>query len=281
MVLGVAQDGGLPHLGCEKPCCVEARRDGRRLDPACVGVRDLETGGLLMVEATPGIERQAHRLRAVAGREGGGRNPVDAILLTHAHIGHYAGLVHLGREVASSRRLPVWTSPRMAAFLRANGPWSQLVELDQIELHVFEPRVPFSPMPGLEVTAIPVPHRDEFSDTHAFKLRGPEGTLLFLPDIDRWEPALLAELLDGVDRAYLDGTFYDGRELPGRDLSEIPHPPMVVTMDLCATQAAAAPGRLRFIHLNHTNPALRDRAILDAVRSRGFAVAEEGERFRF
>ena len=83
-----------------------------------------------------------------------------------------------------------------------------------------------------------------------------------------------------VDVAYLDATFYDGRELPDRDLADIPHPPMVVTMDLLAERARAHPGRFRFLHLNHTNPALHDPALRRAIEARGFAVAEVGERQR-
>lgn len=277
-MLGVAQDGGLPHLGCEHACCTEARRDGRRLYPACLGVRDTGSAQLLLVEATPGVEAQIALLHAAAGASGRGRRPVDALLLTHAHIGHYAGLVHFGREVASTDGVPLWVTPRFAGFLRAHGPWSQLVELDQVELHEIRPRKPFEPIPGLKVTAIPVPHRDEFSDTMAFKLRGSERTVLFLPDIDGWSDALLEEVLAGVDVAYLDGTLYDGRELPNRDLSEIPHPPMVVTMERLADEARAAPGRFRFIHLNHTNPVITDNKIRKEMWARGFRVARQGER---
>ncbi|MCA8956652.1 MAG: MBL fold metallo-hydrolase, partial [Planctomycetes bacterium] len=257
VVLGTAQDGGLPHVGCERPCCARARRQGRELYPACLAVHDPATGALLLIEATPRIEPQLALLHELAGAHDRGRRPVDCVLLTHAHIGHYLGLAHFGKEVASTDSLPVFCSPRLAGFLRAHGPWGQLVKTRQIALHEVAPRVAFSPLQGLTVTAVPVPHRDEYSDTMAFKLRGPNKTVLFVPDIDSWQqrPGLLDELLDGVDVAYLDATFYDGRELPDRDLTKIRHPLMVDTMRRLATRAKAHPGALRFIHLNHTNPA--------------------------
>lgn len=281
VVLGIAQDGGLPHVGCTKECCRAARATGTTLGPASLGILDTETGRAVLVEATPAIESQLARFRRVTGTTEEPRHPVDAVLLTHAHIGHYTGLIHFGREVASTRDLPVHTTARFARFLRKNGPWSQLVELDQVRLASFRTGDTFEPIPGLRVRAIEVPHRDEFSDTVAFRIEGSHRTVLFCPDIDRWTDENLAALLDGVDIAYLDATFYDGRELPGRDLSEIPHPPMVVTMERLAERARATPGALRFIHLNHTNPALRDPAVRAEVRRRGFAVAEEGERLRF
>ena len=288
IVLGRAQDGGLPHLGCERGCCVLARRDGRVETPACLGIHDRSTGKLLLVEATPAIEAQVGMLHEATGTDGRGRSPVDGILLTHAHIGHYAGLIQLGREVASTPRTPVWVTPRFADFLRTNGPWSQLVELEQIDLREIVPgttdgkvaATAFEPLPGLKVEAFLVPHRDEFSDTVAFKFHGPERTVLFCPDVDRWDAheGLLEALLDGVDVAYVDATFYDGRELPGRNILEVPHPPMVRTMELLEKVGRETPGRVRFIHLNHTNPAFNRADLQAEIRERGFPVAEVGER---
>jgi pyrroloquinoline quinone biosynthesis protein B len=243
-------------------------------------VHDRATGRLLLIEATPAIDPQVALLHELTGTAGRGRRPVDAILLTHAHIGHYLGLAQLGREVAGAASLPVWVSRRFASFLRAHGPWRQLVEQRQIELHELEPGRPFTPIPGLTVVATRVPHRDEFSDTMAFTLCGEQRRVLFLPDIDRWERTggLLERLLHRVDVAYLDGTFFDGRELPDRDLAEIPHPLMVDTMARLEERARAAPGSIRFLHLNHTNPALRDAELRKQIEARGFRVAERGER---
>ena len=283
VVLGRAQDGGLPHVGCTRPCCVEARASGRVETPACLGVIDRQEDRLVLIEATPAIDTQLALLQATAGQGDRERNPVDAVLLTHAHIGHYLGLAHFGREVASTKSTPVHLSPRFAEFLRSNGPWSQLVELDQIELMEFKPGSRFQPIPDLEVEAFPVPHRDEFSDTMAYKIHGPNRTVLFVPDIDRWDAETVGadfidRLFEGVDIAYIDATFYDGRELPGRNLLMIPHPPMIDSMDRFAERVKRKPGMIRFIHLNHTNPALHEPSVQETVRSRGFLIAVPGER---
>lgn len=278
-VLGTAQDGGVPHVGCRKECCVTARRNGTRAFPVSLGIVDRESKSLAMIEASPELDAQIALLHALSGLEGRGRNPVDAVILTHAHIGHYAGLVHFGREVASTQKLPVWTSTRMASFLRTNGPWSQLVSLQQIELRDFETRS-FEALPGLRIEPVAVPHRDEFSDTMAYKIHGPTRCVLFLPDVDAWDehPGLLDRLFDGVDVAYIDGTFWDGRELPGRDIREIPHPLIVHSMERLASRAKKAPGSIRFLHLNHTNPLWRDPSLHERVRDAGFGVAARGER---
>lgn len=279
-VLGTAQDGGRPHLGCERACCASMRHAGRADRPACLGIHDRTSGALLLVEATPAIEAQVAQLHELAGAKGRGRKPIDALLVTHAHVGHYLGLAHLGREVASVDDVPAFVTPRMATFLRTNGPWSQLVALDQVDVREIELGATFEPLPGLSVEAIAVPHRDEFSDTVAFKIRGERRTVLFVPDVDGWDrhEGLLERLMDGVDVAYVDGTFYDGRELPGRDWREIPHPPIVDTMRRLAEHARAHPGSVRFLHWNHTNPLLVDERLRSDLEERGFALAHERER---
>jgi pyrroloquinoline quinone biosynthesis protein B len=283
VVLGIAQDGGLPHFGCEQPCCVAARREGRTLFPAALGLIDRRGAGeprLLLVEATPRIEEQVAMLHQVAGVQGRGRQPVDAVMTTHAHLGHFLGLLWFGREIAGSRAVPLHASARFCEFLATNAPWRQLLALGQLRPQAFTPDTEFSPWPGLTVRAIPVPHRDEWSDTMAYVLRGPQRVVLFVPDVDAWHqaPGLLDRLLADVDIAYLDGTFYDGRELPDRDLAEIPHPPITATMALLAERARQRPGRIRFLHCNHSNPVLHDPAVRQRVLDAGFGIAEQGER---
>ena len=283
VVLGRGQDGGLPQLGCQKPCCRSARAEGRWELPAALGLVDHDRGLLHLVEATPAIAQQVALLQdCLVGR------PLEAplldgLLLTHAHIGHYLGLAQLGREVAATDRLPLHVSSRVASFLKQNQPWAQLVELNQVQLECFEPGRSFELTPDVAVEPIPVPHRDEFFDTVAFKFRGPRSSVLFLPDIDRWDDPTLGEgfledLLCDVSLAFVDGTFYDGRELPGRDLAVIPHPPIVDTIERLADLARRRPGLIRFIHLNHTNPLLHEPQLREQLEARGFGLATMGQR---
>jgi len=279
-LLGRAQDGGLPHLGCERPCCAEARASGHVEHPCALGIKDRQTGELLLIEATPAVEPQIAMFHQLAGASGRGRSPVDGVLITHAHIGHYTGLMQFGEEVAATDHVPLHVTPRMADFLRSNDPWAQVIEYGQVDVREVQPGASCEPLDGLKVEFIAVPHREEHSDTVAFKVHGPQRTLLWVPDVDQWgrHDGLLAELLEGVDVAYVDATFYDGSELPGRDLSRIPHPLMIETMAMCEDEAAARPGVVRFIHLNHTNPALHDPALRAEIESKGFAIGEVGEK---
>ncbi len=272
VVLGVAQDGGHPQVGCTKSCCTPEK--GRHL-PASLGLVDPETGGRWMVDATPAFPEQASELGRLAPRTTGPL--VDGILLTHAHIGHYAGLVHLGREVMGADGVSVWAMPRMAGFLASNGPWSQLVALKNIVVTTVETTAKFGPFTA---TPLVVPHRDEFSETVAWRIAGPEQTLLWLPDLDAWArwDRSLADVLATVDVAYVDGTFFADGEL-GRDMSEIPHPRVRETLALVAKLPAAERAKVRFVHLNHTNPALDPTSAAYAeVLAGGARVAIEGEK---
>lgn len=274
VVLGIAQDGGVPHIGCTQALCAAARRDpSRRERVAALGLVD--GGARYLIDATPDIASQIESLNA--GRGGvERRRPVDGILLTHAHVGHYAGLMFLGREALGADAVPVYATPRMSRFLRANAPWSALVGDGHIALHEVAPGEEFR-LGRLRATPVPVPHRDELSDTVGYRVRGPDGRgLLYVPDVDKWErwDRRLEDEVAAVDVALLDGTFHDADELPGRSLAEVPHPFVPETLSLLP---AALRGRVRFIHLNHTNRLLRDHAARREVAARGAAVARDGD----
>lgn len=275
VVLGIAQDGGVPHIGCQQEPCELARRDpSRRQRVASLGLVDDRAGRRFLIDATPDVASQLESLNEGRAAPERGR-PVDGILLTHAHIGHYAGLMYLGREALGARGVPVLATPRMARFLRENGPWSQLVSLGNVELREIEPGVEVVLTPALRVTAVRVPHRDEFSDTVGYVVRGPTSSLLYVPDIDQWErwDRRVEDEVERVDHALLDATFRSSDELPGRAASEVPHPLVMDSMRRLSARAA----RVRFIHLNHTNRLLFDRAAVDEVEAAGFRVARDGD----
>src|SRR6185295_14346642 len=258
VVLGIAQDGGVPHIGCHQELCERARRDPRRRERvASLGIVDEESGARYLIDATPDLALQ---VEALPGRAAVRARPLDGILLTHAHIGHYTGLMYLGREALGAQRVPVYATPRMAAFIRGNGPWSLLVSEGRIELHEVEPGQTFTLGAHLQVTPLQVPHRDELSDTVGFRVQGPRRTLLYIPDIDKWEKwdHRLEDEVARADVALLDGTFESASEIPGRSQKDIPHPLLPETMDRLSAPDLAR--RVFFIHLNHTNALLWDGA---------------------
>jgi pyrroloquinoline quinone biosynthesis protein B len=284
IVLGTAQDGGLPQIGCREPRCERARENaGERRFATSLLLADPSSGRRWLFDAGPDLREQFELARAhpATRRENGPRPPLfDGIFLTHAHSGHYAGLLELGREAYGERGLAVHASSRMCGFLATNGPWSLLVDTGAIELREIAAAGEIELAPGLSVRALRVPHRDELSDTLAFVVRGPERALLYLPDIDKWElwDRRLEDVLAEVDVALLDGTFFADGEVAGRSMAEIPHPFVVETLERLRDDPPELRAKVVFTHLNHTNPACdRGSAARRAIEAAGMRVAREGE----
>ena len=275
-VLGIAQDGGYPQAGCTAEHCLRHwRGEEDKRHVVSLGLTDQASGQNWLFEATPDFTTQLQQLQQASGSTN-----LSGIFLTHAHMGHYAGLLQLGREAMGAKGIPVYVMPRMKKFLENNAPWSQLVALGNIKLILMEQDKPIQLTPTLRVIPLQVPHRDEFSETVGFRIETSEKSLLFIPDIDKWplwEKDIRAEVAR-VEVALLDATFYQEGELPNRNMSEIPHPFVAETIALFSPLPAAEKRKVKFIHFNHTNPLMLEGPERDAVKKLGFEVATEGER---
>lgn len=285
LVLGTAQDAGFPQVGCYTERCDRGRAlhaAGRGRYAASLALVDPAGERFHLVDATPDITRQIDLVDDPAfRRRAGERRPFDGIFLTHAHIGHYAGLALLGNEGLGIRDTPVYCTAAMARFLEANQPWRFLVDQGRIVPTPLAPDRWHRIDASLEVQLWPVPHRDEFADTVAFVFRGPSRSLLYVPDIDDWDrwPRGVVGSVASVDIALVDGSFWSLEELPGRSMDDLPHPLMGVTMDRLQEVADAGRTRIVFTHLNNSNPALDEGGPQEAeIRRRGFEIAREGMR---
>lgn len=279
VVLGNVQDGGSPHIGCGRPCCrnlfLRPRSERRVVSLGLVSRNWEET---VLFEATPDLPSQWATLAEMTGVP-----QPSSIFLTHAHMGHYTGLMHLGREALGANGVRVGAMPRMAEFLATNGPWSQLVELGNIDVFSLSDNQAVPVLHDeVSVTPLRVPHRDEFSETVGYRIQGPKRSALFIPDIDKWtvwERSLVEELAR-VDLAFVDATFFDAAEVNHRDMAEIPHPFVVETMAMLDGLPKPERNKVHFIHMNHTNPLLdpESEASLE-VEAKGYRVAREGMTF--
>lgn len=273
LLLGAAQDGGFPQFGCFCRNC-SAVLDGAVAGDTAVSlaVIDRGAGKWFLIEAAPQLHEQWKTFgRIFKGLE------LAGVFLTHAHTGHYPGLLFFGKESMNTSHLPVYASAEMHDFLQTNEPWGVLYRNGNID------RVDIADGCDQELTSCLtispqfVQHRRDFTDTCAFHIRGLQRSLFFCPDIDSWEgmqPDLVA-VVTSVDVALLDATFYHDEELPGRDMSCIPHPRVVHTVALLKDVTTET--EVVLIHLNHSNCLWVDSELEESLlREDGVRVGRKG-----
>ena len=273
VILGIAQDGGSPQSDCQKTCCKDLWENGEKEKVSCIGIVDPRSGKSWIIDATPDFPEQLRIITKDHNTE------LAGIFLTHAHMGHYTGLLHLGREVMGTKNLPVYAMPRMKSFLENNGPWNQLVSLNNIEIQEIRHNKEIQLANGLVIEPILVPHRDEYSETVGFQIMGGNNSILYIPDIDKWEKwdQNIFKRIQHIDMALLDGTFYSQDELPNRDMSKIPHPFIVESIEILSELSTPNRNKIHFIHFNHSNPAIKAKsATSNLIRSKRFNIAREG-----
>ena len=276
-VLGTAQDGGYPHAGCDKKCCssVWDSPELHRL-PTSIAAIDQTQNKFYLFDITPNIKEQLYRLKDYNCELAG-------IFITHAHIGHYLGLMDLGLEIMNTNNIPVYIMPRMKNFILNNQPMIQLIENNNIRLIELQnnQNILFN---NLSVAPFEVPHRNELSETVGFKLIINSKSIIFLPDIDDWDSwnINLSNFVMNHDLLFLDGTFYQKSEIKLRDISKIPHPEIIDTMARLSQLSKLDKKRVHFIHLNHTNDILRKNTnAYNSIISKGFSIASENQIFQF
>ena len=269
IVLGTAQDGGYPHVGCGCALCTKAVDDpSRARRTACLGL--VTSKGVAIIDATPDFPSQWRELARA------GRRPVDepprAILLTHLHAGHILGLPLLGREGWGGTGTPVWATEASLASLQDNEPFGRLFREGHLAARALNLGWDTS-LDDLVIQPVPVPHRSEQGDTVAYRIEGPERSLLYAPDVDILSPEVLSHVR-AADVALLDGRLFRKRERRRDDANAVPHPAIADTMSAVAQLGT----RIVFTHLNHTNPALDpDSRERKAVEALGMRVAAESE----
>jgi pyrroloquinoline quinone biosynthesis protein B len=276
-ILGNTQDAGLPHIGCQHPFCEDNFNVYEEHYTTSIAVVNSDLKKYILFEATPDITFQLNNLK---------RNIFDEFLLpesiyiTHAHIGHYTGLMYFGREALGAKDLMVRVLPRMSNFLQNNGPWSQLVDINNVKIKEINFGSSTKELTNIYITPFQVPHRDEYSETAGYIIKGKNKKALFIPDIDKWEKwdRDLSQIVKEFDFLLIDATFYDSKEI-NRDISEIPHPLVTETIDLLSGLSIENRNKVYFIHMNHTNMMLDpDSELSRLVLSKGFNIARLGQK---
>ena len=275
VILGIAQDGGVPHPGCYCNTCRYYWGNQIVLSPSSLAI--IEEKRLHLIDVTRNLDRQL--------REVGNRNITD-IWLTHGHIGHIDGIGLFGKEVMNEKNIKLHASESMIELILNTPKWNKLVEEKTLIPTQFKSNEAIQVSENLQITPIQVPHRDELTDTHAFVIKGPEKSLLYIPDHDSWEETLYMvkqKSVDewfvslGIDIVLMDGTFWSKNELSRQ--SDVPHPPIEDSLERL-NDLNRKDLEVFFIHLNHTNPLLipesdETKLLLDS----GCKIPIEGQQF--
>lgn len=221
--LGTGTSQGVPVIGCRCAICRSAdRRDSRLRTAAMIEHR----GRRIVIDAGPDFRQQMLRE---------GVDALDAILLTHEHKDHTAGIDDVRAfnfvEYPTIRTMHIYANSPTVATLMKDFDYAFATDkyrgVPVIELHTIDEQQPFT-VAGIEVVPIVGHHSDRFrsvgyrfgklayiTDFSAIdpaeeaKLRGVE---LLVVNALRWEPhdshfsvAEALELIDriGPERAYL------------------------------------------------------------------------------
>ena len=272
VILGTAQDGGYPQAGCNKECCKEAwKNPALRRRVTSIAIIDPMTKERWLIDITPDFKEQFHILEELSPALD--KNILSGIFLTHGHVGHYTGLINLGREAMNTIDTDIYAMPMMFEFLSCNNPWKQLILNKNIRLNSLSEDSTVPLTEDVSISPLEVPHRGELTETVGYKIVGPNKTILFIPDIDYWNEKILS-LIDQSDIAIVDGTFFNKDGLPERNIDEIPHPLMVESMQVFKNLSTK--NKIYFTHFNHTNPVLSPESVESkTVLENGFLIAQE------
>ncbi len=271
-VLGTAQDGGYPHVGCTDVCCEFAWKnlDVKRL-PSCVALIDKSQKKYWLFDVTPEVKEQIYMLNEF-------NCSLAGVFITHAHTGHYMGLISFGLEMMNLKALPIYVMPRMKNYIENNSLFNQLIENENIQLYPIRNDLEIETSNNIFITPFEVPHRNELSETVGFKIKGSRTSVVYLPDIDSWDgfENQLRIMIKDNDLLFIDGTFFTKDEIKSRDISKIPHPEIIDTMDRLSDLPKDDKSKIHFIHFNHTNEVLKqDREVYNKVLDLGFSISKE------
>lgn len=237
IVLGSGQDGGAPQLGNRSS--VSPARSASSV--AILG----SSGAIVLLDASPDIRLQVKAL-------------LDSPLYPE------------------NRETPLFATECFLSFMEGNEPWASLLSQGRLRgTPIDHEEAPIDH--DLAIKAIPVPHREEHSDTVAFsvEVRG-EPWHLYLPDLDDWDTWEAGESqLSRHDVALIDASFSSLDEVPGRDLEAIRHP--LVPDTIQRFRHLTEETQLILTHINHSNPLGDDTAVIahQAIAA-GFTIAHDG-----
>jgi pyrroloquinoline quinone biosynthesis protein B len=296
-VLGSAAGGGFPQWNCGCANC-RGLRDGsvRAIARTQESVAVSADGGhWFLLNASPEIRQQIEGFDGLWPRAAR-HSPITGILLGNGDLDHCLGLLSL-RE---SHPLVVYaTEPVRTGFCEDNILYRTLERFpDQVRWRILRAGVEETLMlpdggdSGLRVTALPVQGKRPLhlegegrpppvpEDNVAFRIREGNKVVTYASAVGGPSEGL-RQAVAGAQVVFFDGTFWSSDEMPSAGLGtrraeDMAHWPIGGTGGSLGF-LSDLPGRRIFIHINNTNPVLReDSSERAAVTAAGVEVAHDG-----
>ena len=299
-VLGSAAGGGFPQWNCGCANCAGMRRGELRATARTQESVAVSADGFtwFLVNASPEIRQQIEAFPGLHPRSLRD-TPIAGIVLTSGDLDHCLGLLSL-RE---SQPLVVYATERVRrGFCEQNRLYRTLerfagqVSWRTLELGAALPLLADGHETGLTVQALPMPgksplHLSELGaqpgDNVGLRLCEPaRGTVLaYLPAVAAAAPEVTAAV-EGAGAVFFDGTFWSNDERTGRgvgtrDAADMSHWPLGGQRGSLEFLRNCGVKKRIFIHINNTNPILRDDSPERAeVEAAGVDVAFDGMELR-
>ena len=221
--LGTGTSTGVPELGCKCEVCTSADpRDARLRCSALLTAGDTN----ILIDCGPDF--RAQMLRADVAR-------LDALVLTHKHYDHTAGIDDL-RPYSSFKTFPIYANDDTASQVRSMFPYCfsnvKYPGVANIELHSIEDMKPFS-VGGIDIVPIRVFHGKLPIVGYRF------GKLAYITDMSRIDPAEL-EKLKGVEVLVVNALRFAK-----------PHPTHNTVLDALHVVDYLSPRETYFTHMMH------------------------------
>lgn len=302
-VLGSAAGGGFPQWNCACSNCADVRKGVAGLKARSQSSLAVSVDGVnwCLLNASPDLREQLAAFKGFSPRLNDGlRNtPLKAVVLTNADVDHVAGLLNL-RE---GQPFHIYASERVLSAIQANPIFGvlneELVTRETVRNHeAFEPQG----CPGLRVEMFDVPGKialylenpeagpnfgSDEGDVVGLKLiETKTGRFLcYIPGCAEVDDRL-RRWIEGAGILFFDGTLYADDEMIAQGLSHktggrMGHISISGENGSVARLANVDVGRRIFIHINNSNPVLREHsAERRAVEAAGWEVAEDGMEVR-
>lgn len=286
-ILGAAAGGGLPQWNCGCCNCQDARAGVIPSSGQSSLAVSADGQSWAILNASPDLRVQLAQVPELAP-QGLRGSPVASVLVTNGDIDHVVGLLSL-REATPFH---LYATKAIHEVL-AQNPIFGAVNPDLVPRCPIEAGQPFTLLPGLEATVVPVPGKVPLylegevvetdligEQTVGLRLQAGGKVLWYIPGCAH-VPDDLLERLSEADALFFDGTLWDDEEMirmgagvkTGRRMGHMP----VSGADGSMARLAGLKARKVFVHMNNTNPLWQPNGAERAEAARaGWAVGADG-----